>query len=743
MAPQTGKDAGILKAVRVSMKKRTTVSRSGRGMAAARLVCLAVLLWAVSLSSALAQETQAKVVRVGFFPCPFNIRDENGHMSGYAYDYQQDLAAYTGWTYEYVEASWPELLQMLRRGEIDLLSDVSYTPEREGEMLFSAHAMGTESYYLYIRNRDTDIDRQDDSTLNGKRIGINAGSLQAELFDEWAQKNGVQAEVIPCNGDNAMQGMMASGELDAVVAVDSYSFENTVPMVRIGGSDFYFAINAERPDLKAELDDAMVLLLSQNRYYNESLYQKYLNANANKSLQAEDLAWLQAHGTIRVGYLDDYLAYCDRDDATGELTGALRDFLSIAQDSLYNATLAFEPVAFPNAVEMRAALRDGEVDCIFPIYFDRYYAEQTQLYVTRSVAGTSVLALVGSGGFNENAANTVAVPTKNTATRLYVQNNYPSWTMVEAASEQDCLDMVRRGRADCAIFNANRVDHIIQAHRYDGLMGITLSCNTSVSFAVRRDNTHLLHILNQMIDAVPASTVYGALTSYATAPKRITLADVLRENMTEVFALAGIIIAVLGFMLYRMYGYGRRLAAALEEARREKEHANMLNLYNRELEEAANNDALTRIGNRNFFFARVNELLKGEERFAICYCDLDNLKSINDHHGHAEGDCYLRRFVDIVKSQIRAGDIFARIGGDEFCVVLKGCGKETAARKIRLMQRMFAEDARAYPQSFSCGITEVPAAHDAIEAMDILKEADAKMYEQKKEHQRRFRQLSG
>ena len=52
------------------------------------------------------------------------------------------IAAYTGWRYEYVEASWPELLQMLIRGEIDLMSDVSYTEERSEQMLFASLPMG-------------------------------------------------------------------------------------------------------------------------------------------------------------------------------------------------------------------------------------------------------------------------------------------------------------------------------------------------------------------------------------------------------------------------------------------------------------------------------------------------------------------------------------------------------------------------------------------------------------------------
>ena len=538
------------------------------------LLCSFLILVSFCSVTAMAAETEQKTVRVGFYSCPFNIKDENGHMSGYAYDYQQDLAAYTGWKYEYVEASWPELLQMLRAGEIDLLSDVSYTPERENEMLFSSYPMGTESYYLYVSNRDTGIDETDYSTLEGKRIGVNAGSIQADLFREWAQKHAVEVDTIPCNGDDTMVEMLENGELDAVVAVDSYAFENTVPMVRIGGSDFYFAINSARPDLKAELDEAMHLLLNANRYYNEGLYRNYLNANVSKSLPSEDLKWLQEHGTIRLGYLDDYLAYCDKDDTTGELTGALHDFLSISETCLYNATLEFEPVAFSNAVEMRAALQKGTVDCIFPAYFDRYYAEQSQMYVSKSVAVTSMIALVNNGRFNENAENTVAIFNSSTETHLYVENNYPSWTVVDAASEQDCIDMVRRGKADCTVFSANRVDHIIQTNHYDGLLCVTLSCNTSVSFAVHRENMHLLHILNQVIDAVPDSAVNGALTYYATAPKSTSFSDFVKDNAFAVLAVVLVVAAafvIIGIVYVRDT---RKASREVREALILAEHAN-------------------------------------------------------------------------------------------------------------------------------------------------------------------------
>lgn len=62
-------------------------------------------------------QSSGKTVRVGWFGQPFHMMDTFGRRSGYAYEYQQKIAAYTGWTYDYVEGSWPELFQMLVDGK--------------------------------------------------------------------------------------------------------------------------------------------------------------------------------------------------------------------------------------------------------------------------------------------------------------------------------------------------------------------------------------------------------------------------------------------------------------------------------------------------------------------------------------------------------------------------------------------------------------------------------------------------
>ena len=145
-----------------------TIHRSRRF--ATLLICLCLAVTALLPLAAIAQEPR-KTVRVGWYESPFNITDSHGRRSGYAYEYQRKIAAYTGWEYEYVDGTWPELMQMLIDGEIDLMSDVSYTGERAERMLFSALPMGAEEYYLFIDKDNTEIDPDDFSTLNGKTVG--------------------------------------------------------------------------------------------------------------------------------------------------------------------------------------------------------------------------------------------------------------------------------------------------------------------------------------------------------------------------------------------------------------------------------------------------------------------------------------------------------------------------------------------------------------------------------------------
>lgn len=174
--------------------------------------------------------------------------------------------------------------------------------------------------------------------------------------------------------------------------------------------------------------------------------------------------------------------------------------------------------------------------------------------------------------------------------------------------------------------------------------------------------------------------------------------------------------------------YVHIIREATEERTREKK-----------LEVEAYHDPLTGIHNRTYFEEQMEKLLERKEQMVFCYCDLDHLKYVNDRYGHLEGDRYICRFVETVKSCICENDLFARVGGDEFCIILRKCPKEMAERKMRRIQREFEEILEIpYPQSFSCGLVEISGKNRSQTLDEIIQDADRAMYDQKRNHKEEY-----
>jgi diguanylate cyclase (GGDEF)-like protein/putative nucleotidyltransferase with HDIG domain len=150
-------------------------------------------------------------------------------------------------------------------------------------------------------------------------------------------------------------------------------------------------------------------------------------------------------------------------------------------------------------------------------------------------------------------------------------------------------------------------------------------------------------------------------------------------------------------------------------------------------------DALTGLPNTRFMFMHLTRELARAERLksevALLVMDLDNFKDINDNHGHHVGDRALREVAPVLRSTIRPYDICVRYAGDEFIVVLAGCGIEEAERKRLELQRAVddlvfeARPGRRLQLAISVGAAIYPHDGDTYEA--LLATADSRMYRDK------------
>ena len=160
--------------------------------------------------------------------------------------------------------------------------------------------------------------------------------------------------------------------------------------------------------------------------------------------------------------------------------------------------------------------------------------------------------------------------------------------------------------------------------------------------------------------------------------------------------------------------------------------------HSKALDRAAAHDPLTGLPNRRRLLAALDEMSQSRaeapdaERLALLYLDIDGFKGVNDALGHSAGDSLLRRLGETLRTATRAQDMLARVGGDEFVLIVPGYADDAQLRELagRLIERVQEIGLRDYggrfPLGVSVGIATWPDRVDAVE--QLLDVADAAMY---------------
>ena len=163
----------------------------------------------------------------------------------------------------------------------------------------------------------------------------------------------------------------------------------------------------------------------------------------------------------------------------------------------------------------------------------------------------------------------------------------------------------------------------------------------------------------------------------------------------------------------------------------------------------ARTDALTGIANRAHFLDTGERALRRCRRdgmpASVVMFDLDRFKSINDQFGHAVGDTVLQKFCEMTCAVLRPRDLFGRIGGEEFAVIMPGCGIEAAYVRSDRIRSSFAESSRfvggrPVKSTVSGGVAMRETSAEALDV--LLKLADAALYEAKGDGRNRVKRAS-
>lgn len=483
-------------------------------------------------------EKQPQTIRVGSFEDTFNYVGKNGVRQGYGYELMQALAGYTGWKFEYVKCDWSNCFDKLENGEIDIMGDISYTDERAQKMLFPEEPMGEEKYILYADLSNLDIGTYDFKFMDGKRVGVLMDTEPEIMLTEWENKNGIHTEHVNVNNDDDVEKKLANHEIDCFVSLEEslWSEQGISSVTTIGKSGIYFAINKERSDIKTELDYAMRQLEQDSPFFKADLYKKYFTLAYNQSLTGEEKSWMEEHGSIRIGFLNNDPAIFSMDEETGKLNGMLAEYISYAKDCLGNQRLKFGIQEYDDYNEMLRALQDHEIDMIFYVGRNPDLAEKKGYTLTNTAWTYSLMAVTDEKYFNENEAYSVAVVKEHEALKQHIAFSYPHWKLIDCDSLADATDMVLHQKADCFLMGTS------QALKYDNnrdFKSIPLTKTMEACFAVRGGEGTLLSILNKTLKTMPSDMLTSTLAIYDSTADKVTFYDFVKDNMLAFFATAG------------------------------------------------------------------------------------------------------------------------------------------------------------------------------------------------------------
>ena len=176
-----------------------------------------------------------------------------------------------------------------------------------------------------------------------------------------------------------------------------------------------------------------------------------------------------------------------------------------------------------------------------------------------------------------------------------------------------------------------------------------------------------------------------------------------------------------------------------------EEDTRFLNKKNEELRELSIKDSLTELYNRRFFENKLDEEFSKAQRYnyklSIVFLDIDDFKKINDTYGHPSGDIVLIRIADLLQKCIRKTDQVARIGGEEFCIIMNDCSSENALDFLERLRLQISDmdyifNGTTINVTCSFGIAEYDESFN--NPQDFLDAADSALYKAKRQGKNRI-----
>lgn len=540
---------------------------------------------AIFAGIAFCAEGGPKTVRVGYFQSE-NFQEGNGEttLRGYAYEYYQRVAQYTGWRYEYVFGSVDEIYQKFLRGEVDLMAGLAFSKDREPLMYFSKVPMGREVFQFMKKKTDQSL-FPNPMSMQGKKIGTLRGAME-EALHRFLAENKIEAEVKVYKDVAARDSALASDSVNAAV-VENLGLKigpNFEIFFKMSNSFYFLCVTKKRPDLLGELNRALGQLMEDDPIVTAKLFNKYIRPSAiSKSLTGPERAWLASHDTLKIGYLKKLLPYSDElsdqkhrehyvpSDVVvlGDIpTGMVADVFYEMNRYISSKNIILHYTAFDDYENLVSSIAQKQVDVGFPVGGSLYWAEKNGIRESAPVVRSDV-SLVFKGRFNDATVKTFAINRNSRMMEFLVRDHFPDAEIKFYATVEDCLNAILDGEASAVVIGNQRASYILKNRKFSSLSVKLLNIPNDKYFGVAVGDEPLLKLLNRGIALMGDDFALNLSYKYVASLYKPSLLDDLTDHLEMVISISASFVSVI-FLLLIFWLRRTKKQAARELAQKER-----------------------------------------------------------------------------------------------------------------------------------------------------------------------------
>lgn len=689
------------------------------------LFCLLLSFLMPVLPALMVKAAEKDTVRVGYIPDDaFFYMDKNGQYQGLYAEYLYHIAQYTGWDYEFISGSQDRLIDMLSNGQIDILLNINYTPERRALCYFSDYPITMQQLCFVVHPEDESFPDSDLRNLNGKKVGTIADTYSENVLLKLIDKKRLNCTYCPYSNYKSLVYAFTAGSVDSIILniSDVDNSQKILSVIDIG--ELYLAVSKLKPDILQQLNNTLKEIYLQNPFYNAELYAEYANVTGkNYSYSSSALKYIADAPPLRVVCLKDNAPFEYYDEDTRSCGGITGSYLNAISS---RSGLSFEYIPVNSYTEALNMIYSGEADMIASLYADSVYAASHSLNITDDYYSLG-LSLVRKNDTSLNLQRpSVIALTKNTAgTDNYLEKMYGKMSFKYYDTIKQCIESVRTGKTDAAILSSETASVFLQQHYYSDIVVSTgLQLGIPVSIGMRDDlPDDLMYVLNQTLKSIPSAErddiqmAHMVQTTYAVSFTGMITANLI-PLLSIIFGIVTLLIIVI--VIKNRVRYRKILAVS-------------------------QTDQLTGILNKMSAENRIRSYLKSkpDEICALYMLDIDHFKMVNDTFGHQVGDIIIHDTAQLIYRAFSEHDIVGRMGGDEFIMLQTGCRNvqdiTEKARKLSYILNRIHYVAEKGNCELTASIGIMVYNHGNYTYEELVKKADGLLYEVKEAGRNSYR----